>query len=128
MWTGCDHNVNPPSVFDHTALVALFNGHPEAFALWEEADRGETQMVMPAVAVAEANHLIGTDHNAWTALLFPADVTVAPLDSSQAIDIGACPGGLVARHVVYEAHAVEGVIVTQAPWQYTEGDGPMRVI
>jgi hypothetical protein len=25
--------VNPPSVFDHTALVALFDGHPEVFSL-----------------------------------------------------------------------------------------------
>lgn len=38
---------------------------------------------MPAVAVAEANHLIGADHNAWTALLYPADVTIAPLDSGR---------------------------------------------
>jgi hypothetical protein len=119
--------VNPASVFDHTALVALFNGHPEAFALWEEAGRGETPLMMPAVAVAEANNLIGASHDAWAALLYRADVAVAPLDSSQAIDIGPRAGGLVARHVVYEASAVGWIIVTRAPWQYPAGDGPVRV-
>jgi len=120
--------VNPPSIFDHTALVALFNAHPDAFSLWEEADQGETPLVMPAAAVAEANHLIGADHDAWSALLYPADVTVAPLDSAQAIDTGTRPGGLVTRHVVYEARAVAGIIVTRAPWQYTANDGPVRAI
>ena len=120
--------VTPPSVFDHTALVALFNGHRQAFALWELADQGEAPLVMPAVAVAEANHLIGADHNAWTALLYPVDVTLAPLDSSQAIDVGPRSGSLVARHVAYEAHATAGIIVTCAPWQYAPGDGPVRVI
>ena len=96
--------------------------------MWERTDRGEALLVMPAVAVAEANHLIGADHNGWSALLYPADVTVAPLDSSQAIDIGGRPGALVARHVVYEANAVAGIIVTRAPWQYAPGDGPVRAI
>jgi hypothetical protein len=84
--------VNPPSVFDHTALLALFAGHPEAFTLWEEADRRETPLVMPAVAVAEANSKLGADHNAWTALLYPEHVMIAPLDSAQAIDVGLVSG------------------------------------
>ncbi len=117
-----------PLVLDHTALVALFEGNAEVFGLWREADQAHRSLVLPAVAVAEANHLIGAAHNAWSALLYPADVTVAPLDSSQAIDIGPRPGGLVTRHVVHEAHAVAGVIVTRAPWQYTSDDGPVRVI
>ncbi len=120
--------MNPPSVFDHTGLVALFEGHREAFRLWQEAERSETPLVMPAVAVAEANHLIGADHNAWSALLYPADVTVAPLDSSQAIDIGRRGGPLVVRHVVHEARAVAGIIVTRAPWQYPANTGGIRVI
>jgi len=118
----------PPLVLDHTALVALFEGNTEAYGLWLRADQAERTLILPAAAVAEANHLIGADHNAWSALLYPADVTVAPLDSSQAIDIGPRPGGLVTRHVVYEAHAVAGIIVTRAPWQYTPDDGPVRAI
>jgi hypothetical protein len=117
-----------PLVLDHTALVALFEGSTDAFGLWSEADRAERLVVMPAAAIAEANHLIGADHNAWSALLFPADVTVAPLDSSQAIDIGPFPGALVTRHVVHEARAIGGTIVTRAPWQYADGDGPLRAI
>jgi hypothetical protein len=120
--------VNPPSVFDHTALLALFGGHPEAFALWEEADSSETPLVMPAVAVAEANSILGADHDAWTALLYPRHVTVAPLDSAQAIDVGLVSGSLIVRHVVHEVRAVKGIIVTRAPWQYPANAGPIRII
>ena len=117
-----------PRVFDHTALLALFKGREDAFAMWEDADRGETPLIMPAVALAEANALIGASHDSWTALLYPADVNVAPLDSSQAIDIGLRSGSLTVRHVVYEARAIEGVIVTGAPWQYPADAGPVRAI
>lgn len=117
-----------PRVLDHTALVALFDGNTRAFQLWLEAERGERALILPAAAVAEANHLIGADHNAWSALLYPANVTVAPLDSSQAIDAGRRTGCLVTRHVVYEARAVAGITVTRTPWQYTPDDGPVRAI
>jgi len=120
--------VNPPSVFDHTALIALFDAHPQVLGLWHEADRGETPLVMPAVAVAEANHVLGASHDAWSVLLYPADVSVAPLDSSQAIDTGHRVGGLVVRHVVHEARAVGGIIVTRAPWQYPADAGPIRPV
>jgi hypothetical protein len=115
-------------VLDHTALIALFNGNTRIFQLWLDAEQGKRALILPAAAVAEANHLIGADHNAWSALLYPADVTVAPLDSSQAIDIGRRHGSLGTRHVVYEAHAVAGIIVTRAPWRYTADDGPVRTI
>src|SRR2546423_11264687 len=121
-------DVNPPSVFDHTALVALFDAHPKALDLWRLADQGVTQLVMPAAAVAEANHLIGATHNAWSALLFPADVTVAPLDSAQAVDTGRRAGALAVRQVVHEAQAVVGGLITPAPWQYRHDEVPPRGI
>ncbi len=117
--------MNSPSVFDHTALIALFDAHAALVTLWEEADRGETPLVLPGAAVAEANHVLGVSHDAWSAVLYPADVTVAPLDSGQAIDSGTQPGSLVVRHVMYEARAVLGIIVTRAPWQYPAGAGPV---
>src|SRR6266704_1051014 len=107
------------------ALVGFF---PQAKRIRVGVEQCDTPLVMPAAAVAEANHLIGADHDAWSALLYPADVTVAPLDSAQAIDTGTRPGPLVTRHVVYEARAVAGIIVTRAPWQYTANDGPVRAI
>jgi hypothetical protein len=117
--------VTPASVFDHTALVALFDAHAALVTLWQEADRGDGHLVLPAAAVAEANHTLGASHDAWSALLYPPDVTVAPLDSAQAIDSGTQPGSLAVRHVIYEAHALAGVIVTRAPWQYPANAGPI---
>ena len=115
-------------MFDHTMLVDLFAGHTGIFDLWRRVERGERALVLPAAAVAEANHLIGADHNAWTPVLYPAGVSVAPLGSAQAIDTGRRGGTLTARHVVFEAQAVAGIIVTRAPWQYRSSDGPMRIV
>jgi hypothetical protein len=42
-----------PRVFDHTALIALFDGNDLAFQLWWEADRGAANLVLPATAVTE---------------------------------------------------------------------------
>jgi hypothetical protein len=117
-----------PVVFDHTALIALFDAHPVLLGLWQQADRGERTLVMPAAAVAEANHVLGASHNAWSALLYPVDVTVTPLDSSQAIDTGHMPGALAVRHVIHEVRAVSGIIVTRAPWQYPPDAGPTRPV
>jgi predicted nucleic acid-binding protein len=115
-----------PRVLDHTALVALFNGNHDVFGMWEEADRGEAGVVLPAVAIAEATHLVGADDDAWRALLYPA--TVAPLGQAQAIAAGQGVGSLVVRHVIVEVRSAKGVIVTRAPWQYPADVGPMRVI
>jgi hypothetical protein len=96
--------------------------------MWEEADRGEIGLIMPAVAVAEATRLIGADDDAWQALLYPGHVAVAPLGQAHAIAVGLAPGSLAVRHVIVEAHAVRGIIVTRTPWQYPPDAGPIRVI
>lgn len=106
------------SVFDHTAIIALFQGNKEAFKLWRRADQDELTLVLPAVAVAEANNVIGGNSNTWRAILDPGRVVVTPLDHSTAIDTGPRAGALVVRHVVYEARETGGAIVTRAPWQY----------
>jgi hypothetical protein len=120
--------VTEPRIFDHTAIVALFDGNRTAFELWQQADRGEANLVLPAAAVAEANHVLGGDSNTWQALLYPGHVVITPLDGLAAIGTGTLAGSLVVRHVVHEAQQVRGAIVTRAPWQYPAGDLPIRPI
>jgi hypothetical protein len=96
--------------------------------LWQRADRDELTLVMPAAAVAEANHVLGGDSNTWRAVLDPGRVVVTPLDESTAIDTGQHPGGLVVRHVAHEARQIRGAIVTRAPWQYPADAGPMWLL
>jgi hypothetical protein len=96
--------------------------------VWERADQDELILVMPAVAVAEANHVIGATGNAWRAVLDPGQVVVTPLDESTAIDTGPRAGPLIIRHVVHEAREIGGAVVTRAPWQYPADFGHLRII
>jgi hypothetical protein len=112
-------------VFDHTAITALFRGDDRAFGFWQAADNDELTLILPAVAVAEANTVIGGDSNTWRAILGPGRVVVTPLDESTAIDVGTAVGSLVVRQVVREASQTQGQIVTAAAWQYPEGAPPI---
>jgi hypothetical protein len=112
-------------VFDHTAIVALFQGNDQAFRVWRAADNDRLTLVLPAVAVAQANTVLGADSNAWRAILDPGRVVVTPLDESTAIEVGTAVGSLVVRHVVREASQTQGEIVTGAPWQYPTDAPPI---
>jgi hypothetical protein len=112
-------------VFDHTSIVALFQGNDQAFRVWQAAEADKLTLILPAVAVAEAYTTIGADSNAWRAILDPGRVVVTPLDESTAIDLGRTVGSLVIRHVVREASQTQGEIVTAAPWQYPADTPPI---
>ena len=88
-------------------------------------DAGELTLILPAVAVAEANAIIGGDSNAWRAILSPGQVVVTPLDESTAIDLGTAVGSLVVRQVIREAVQTEAQIVTEAPSLYPPGSPPI---
>jgi hypothetical protein len=117
-----------PRVFDHTAIIALFDGNNPAFGLWQQADQDELTIIMPAAAVAEANNVLGGTGNTWHAILDPIRVVVTPLDQSTAIDTGLGAGTLAVRHVIHEAKHTRGAIVTRSPWQYPTDGPPVRVI
>jgi hypothetical protein len=68
--------VSEARVLDHTAIVALFKGDEQVFRLWQQANEEELTLVMPAVAVAEANNVIGADGDAWRPVLDASSVVV----------------------------------------------------
>ena len=116
-----------PLVFDHTAIIALFNGHRKAFGHYNRADLGKVSLVLPAAAVAEANQTIHGVWKTWEAVLYPEAVTVAPLDEHSALEAGLL-GEVAIGHAVYEARAVRGVIVTCDPDPYRHTDQTLLVI
>jgi hypothetical protein len=120
--------VSEARVFDHTAVIALFDGNDQVFRLWQQANDDELTLVMPAVAVAEANNVIGATSNAWRPVLDASGVVVTPLDQSTAIDTATGIGSLIVRHVLHEAREIRGGIVTGAPWQYPAGVVPIWTI
>ena len=115
-------------VFDHTAITALFRGNDAAFRVWQDADNDELTLILPAVAVAGANNLIGGNGDTWRAILHPGRVIVTPLDESMAIDLGTTVGSLVVRQVIREASQTRGDIVTDAPWQYPADAPPILTL
>jgi hypothetical protein len=111
-------------VFDASALIALFCESGPAFRLFMHADAGRVQLVFPAAAIGEANTYIRATENAWAPVLMgPVESTA--LTEHIAITIGTWPGDLPTRHVVYEANAVRGDIITRNPGRYTPWTVPV---
>jgi hypothetical protein len=110
-----------PLVFDHTALVALFDAHPDVYRAWEQTWVNAALGVFPSAAVAEANHVVGATDEAWWAILGPACGTLVPLDRHAAVESHNLPGELVVRHIIHTARAVDGTVVTLEPKQYPPG-------
>jgi hypothetical protein len=104
-------------VFDASALIALFDGDETAYRLIERADAGKLQVVFPAAAIAEANTYIQASESAWEAILL-GRVDCIPLTEHIGVTIGPWPRDVAVRHVVYEAQAVMGDVVTREPYRY----------
>lgn len=118
-----------PIVFDASALVALFNAEAIAYDYWSRADIGEETVVFPAVAVADANVVLGASYDDWSHLLWAEGVSVAPLDGSSAVETGrrTCVSLSIA-HAVQEAKAVGGAVLTSWPHAYGGAVVPVLVL
>jgi hypothetical protein len=115
-------------IFDASAIVALFQGHPEAGDFLAQAERGELPLTLPAVAIADANATIRGNFNTWEAVFLTPNVHAAELSEFTAIEIGTWPGGLQARQAMFEARETQGVVVTQNPDLYPPGAVALLVI
>jgi hypothetical protein len=87
------------------------------------------RLVFPATAIAEANVALRASYGAWSVLLWPEAVNVAPLDTSAAIETGLRhEHSLATSHVVHEAQSVQGVVLTADPNRYAGVSVPVLVI
>jgi hypothetical protein len=97
-------------ILDASALKALFDGNEELFAMLRAADEGDLTLVLPTVAVAEAETTLFAGMLGWRPFLLTNNVEVVVLDMGAALDVGATTGPLDARHAAREAQA--GTVVT----------------
>jgi hypothetical protein len=110
--------IRPPRVLDASALVDLFHGHREVCELLNQAEAGWLQILIPTTAVAVAEAELKASRTGWDPILLTPGVQSLPLTEHAAIEVGAWAGSLAARHVVHEAAAVRGVVVTRSPSAY----------
>ncbi len=117
-----------PSVLDASALIALFEGHDRLFRLLQDADAGNARLLLPAVAVAEAETELRAGYDGWSLLFFSPGVEVVRLDQSAAVALGGKPGPLGARHARHEADSVGARLITCRPGDYSGMTGGLLVV
>lgn len=116
-------------VFDSSAFIDLFKVQKTAFTYWHRADRGAIRLVFPATAIAEANISLRATYDAWSALLWPETINVAPLDTSAAIEVGLRHEySLGTSHVVHEARSLRGYVLTAEPERYVGASVPVLIL
>jgi hypothetical protein len=111
-------------VFDASALVALFGGHPKTLRLFQRAVAGQETILFPAAAVAEAGARLDARPSAWEVLQLgpPAFTSLTP---EIAVDVSGWSGDVATRHAVWEALAVRGDVVTAEPDRYKSWTIPL---
>jgi hypothetical protein len=105
---------DPPRILDAAALMSLIYGNREVLRLLDDAYAGQTFVLMPAVAIAEAEAGLRVGSRMWDPFLrFPGLEALAltehgALDAARLMD--SLP--LMTAQVVWEAQTMEAVVVT----------------
>jgi len=118
----------PPRILDASAIVALFNGHPELSRLLDLAGQGSMSILLPTTAIADAEAVIHHGTGGWEPILLSSGVGSLPLAEHAAIEIGCWPGELAVRHAVHEADALRAAVVTTEPGLYKGLPVPLLVV
>jgi hypothetical protein len=121
--------MSQPVIYDASALLALFEANEQAYRRWQRSDDGRTTVVFPAAAVADANNTLCGSYDDWSPLLWAKGAAVAPLDGSAAVESGRlCQESLSVAHVVHEARAMRGIVLTTLPQIYRDTAVPVLVL
>ena len=122
--------VYPPRVLDASALLTLFDGNPAVMRLLDDAELGEVFLLMPAVAIAEAESVIRAGVRLWEPFLLFPGVRALELTEHTAIESGRLMNRapLMVAEVVYEAQAMNAVVVTRIPEAYAGHDVALMVV
>lgn len=114
-------------VFDHTALLALLDGHATAHRVWDEARADRLIMAVPALALPAVRvRWQGMAEHDWDAPLWPA--VVMPLDRLAATRLPLDYFDPAVAHAALEAEMVRGMVVTADPDLYHDKLVPLYVL
>lgn len=134
-------NGDLPRVLDASALVELFQGHPDLMRILTNADAGQFTVSAPASAILEAQVVLKATTAMWDHVL-GSRVCELPLQGHASIEAGdfarprlenyplhkVLTGPPMVGHVLREARVMTGAIVTAIPVNYGGHDVPLDVI
>jgi hypothetical protein len=117
-------------VLDASALVALFHGNPAMLSMLDDAEVGSVFLLLPTVAIAEAESVVGAGSQLWEPFLLYRGVRSLDLTEHTAIEAGQLMTGtpLMVAQVVYEAQALNAVVVTRNGDVYGSQDVAVMVV
>ena len=132
----------PPRVLDASALVELLHGNPMLMRMLGDAHTGRLNVLLPATAVAEAQAAVSLPASMWNHVFGFRGVSTLNLHEHNAVEAGALAaprlehnptqhvltGALMVGHVLREAVATNGVIVTRLPELYGGHDVPVSAL
>jgi hypothetical protein len=129
--------IHAPRVLDAAALVELFNGHRAIMRLMDDADAGNLFLIVPTLAIAEAQAVLNAEPSQWDFILGFRGIRAMPLTEHDAIAVGGAAGPVLRRNpvggaallgplmvaqVVHEATELNAVVVSGLPSAYAEFD------
>ncbi|MEU8663860.1 PIN domain-containing protein [Actinoplanes philippinensis] len=131
-----------PHILDASALVELFSGHPRLMRLLDDADAGDRFVIVPTLAIAEAQAVLNARQSHWDRILGVRSLLTIDLSPHVAVEIGRLAAPRLARHpvrpplagplmtaqVLHEAQMLNGVIVTRLPEPYDGHDVAVQTI
>ena len=128
--------VSPTRIFDASAIVELFHGHPALMHLLDLAAAGQVMVVLPANAILEAAAVMNVDPALWDHFLRFDGINDLPMAAHGAIAAGEYARPLVTNpaahrpltsplqiaNVLQEAYTMRAIIVTAFPEGYRGHD------
>lgn len=131
----------PPRILDASALVELFQGHPEMMNMLGQAEQREFGVAVPAGAVLEAQVVLKASTSVWDHMLAGRvwEVALRGHASVEAGDLArprlenfpmhrVLTGPPMVAQVLREAKAMGGTIVTTIPENYGGHSVPVSVL
>lgn len=118
----------PPRILDASAIVALFESHPKLNELFDGAEQGRLNLLLPTTAIADAERKLRAGPGGWEPVLLTGGVRSLPLAEHTAIEVGQWPGDLAVRHAAHEAEALRAAVVTRKPGAYEGLQVPLLVV
>jgi hypothetical protein len=125
-----------PRVLDASALVQMFQGHPLLMQLLDDAEQSNVVILVPTLAIAEAEAVMGAGMRMWEHFLALRGLRAMELTEHTAIETGRLAsdglrvggdqpllgGQLMTAQVVWEAQTMTAPIITQYPALYARRD------